>query len=70
MLTANDYKNAIAMINRAQVQGTEVEEIAQLKAKLMQAHNFAAQTESGQVPDVPVDPGAAPADGSPLKSVD
>lgn len=54
MLTAKDYANAIALINRATVQGTEVEEIAQLKAKLMQAHNQVKRLEdSPQLAAVP-----------------
>jgi len=47
MLQAKDYANVLALINRATVNGAEVEEVVQLKAKLVQAHKYAAQTESG-----------------------
>lgn len=35
-LEITDYRNILAMINRASVQGTEVEEIALLKRKILQ----------------------------------
>ena len=35
-LETKDYRNILAMINRASVQGTEVEEIALLKQKIFQ----------------------------------
>jgi len=63
VLVAKDYANVLALINRATIQGAEVEEIAALKAKLMQAHKFAAQTESGtstQVANKDYDPADLP----------
>lgn len=50
MLEAKDYANALALINRASIQGTEIEEVAQLKAKLLQAHKRAVSAETDDQP--------------------
>jgi len=55
MLTADDYKNILALINRTTLQGTEAETIATLKARLVQAYNFSTQTETGTADQVPED---------------
>ena len=39
MLEANDYRNAVALINRANVQGREMEEVSVLKRRLLEHAN-------------------------------
>lgn len=52
MLTANDCKNAVALINRANIQGSEVEEVAMLKQRLLQHARSLEEDE-----DAPENPG-------------
>lgn len=49
-LTKQDCHNAVALINRAQTKGSEAEEVAQLKQKLIQHGNKVGQPER-KLPD-------------------
>lgn len=49
-LEANDYRNAVALINRASIQGTEVEDVALLKAKLLKHAEVLDQIDTPHAP--------------------
>ena len=58
MLTANDCRNAVALINRATIQGSEVEEVARLKLSLLE-HAKLVEADQEQKTDQAHKPTAA-----------
>lgn len=48
MLTSNDYKKMLVLMNRVQVAGTEAEDFVSLKYRIMQAEQEAHAAENPQ----------------------